>query len=157
MLVFGFGITTDVEHIRYAALDLDQTPESREYLEEFEGSRRYFRAATDLVRPEEAEQRLRANEISLAIEMPPRVRPRSQTRHRARDLGHGRRRQSVSAETIKQYGDGVNAQLHRPPRSVDVVRRPLTARSDRRSSRATVTTRPSRAYTRSCPASRRSS
>ena len=29
MLVFGFGITTDVEHIRYAALDLDQSPESR--------------------------------------------------------------------------------------------------------------------------------
>ena len=25
MLVFGFGITTDVEHIRYAAFDLDQT------------------------------------------------------------------------------------------------------------------------------------
>ncbi len=29
MLVFGFGITTDVEHIRYASLDLDQSPESR--------------------------------------------------------------------------------------------------------------------------------
>ena len=32
MLIFGFGITTDVENLRYAALDLDQTPESRRYL-----------------------------------------------------------------------------------------------------------------------------
>ena len=38
MLVFGFGITTDVEHIRYAAFDLDQSPESRAYLEQFAGS-----------------------------------------------------------------------------------------------------------------------
>ena len=37
MLVFGFGITTDVEHIRYAALDLDRSPESRVYLEQFAG------------------------------------------------------------------------------------------------------------------------
>ncbi len=33
MLVFGFGITTDIENIRYAAFDLDQSPESRAYLE----------------------------------------------------------------------------------------------------------------------------
>ena len=38
MLAFGFGITTDVENIRLAALDLDQTPESRAYLAEFESS-----------------------------------------------------------------------------------------------------------------------
>ena len=42
MLVFGFGITTDVENIRYAALDQDQSPESRGYLEQFAGSPRYF-------------------------------------------------------------------------------------------------------------------
>src|SRR6202021_190726 len=39
MLAFGFGITTDVEHIRFAYLDLDQSPESRAYLSAFEGSR----------------------------------------------------------------------------------------------------------------------
>ena len=42
MLAFGFGITTDVENIRFAGLDLDQSPESRAYLAEFEGSA-YFR------------------------------------------------------------------------------------------------------------------
>ena len=32
MLVFGFGITIDVEHVRYASFDLDRSPESRDYL-----------------------------------------------------------------------------------------------------------------------------
>src|SRR4030095_13808153 len=44
MLVFGFGITTDVEHIRYSAFDRDQSPESRAYLEQFKGAPTYFRA-----------------------------------------------------------------------------------------------------------------
>ena len=43
MLVFGFGITTDVEQIRYASLDLDHSPESQAYLEQFAGSQPYFR------------------------------------------------------------------------------------------------------------------
>jgi ribosome-dependent ATPase len=33
MLVFGYGITFDVENLAYAALDRDRTPESRAYLE----------------------------------------------------------------------------------------------------------------------------
>ncbi|HEX3657471.1 MAG TPA: ribosome-associated ATPase/putative transporter RbbA [Pirellulales bacterium] len=72
MLVFGFGITTDVEHIRYAALDLDQTPGSREYLETFAGSPRYFSRQSPLADPEDMNRRLKANDISLAIETPPR-------------------------------------------------------------------------------------
>ena len=43
MLAFGFGITTDVENIRFASLDLDQSPESRSYLSAFEGSRYFIR------------------------------------------------------------------------------------------------------------------
>ena len=42
MLVFGYGITTDVEHIRYATFDHDQSYESRAYLELFRGTPRYF-------------------------------------------------------------------------------------------------------------------
>ena len=42
MLVFGFGITTDVEHIRYASLDLDQSPESRPISSSSPARARYF-------------------------------------------------------------------------------------------------------------------
>src|SRR3546814_7324050 len=39
MLVFGFGITFDIERLSYAAFDRDRTPESRHYLASFAGSR----------------------------------------------------------------------------------------------------------------------
>ncbi len=38
MLVFGFGVSTDVNNLTFAVLDRDQTPESRAYLEELRGS-----------------------------------------------------------------------------------------------------------------------
>ena len=38
MLVFGFGISTDVNNLSFAVLDRDQSHESRAYLEEMRGS-----------------------------------------------------------------------------------------------------------------------
>ena len=70
MLVFAYGITTDVEDVRFAALDLDQTPESRTYLREFAGSR-YFSEQDPLSYQDEAEQRMQANDVSLSVEIPP--------------------------------------------------------------------------------------
>ena len=61
MLVFGFGITIDVEDLRFAALDRDQTPESRDYLEQFAGSP-LLRRARPLPLADEALERLQAGE-----------------------------------------------------------------------------------------------
>src|SRR6185312_16190408 len=58
MLVFGFGITTDVEHIRYASLDYDQSPESRRYLEQLRSAPRYFRMMPPIYSDDEALARL---------------------------------------------------------------------------------------------------
>jgi ribosome-dependent ATPase len=109
MLLFGFGITMDVEELRYAALDLDQTPESRAYLQNFAGSPRYFVEQPPLRAPEELLERLKANDISFAIEIPP---------HFGRDLKRGSS-PDVSAwidgampfrgETILGYVEGVHA------------------------------------------------
>ena len=41
MITCGYGISFDVEHLSYAVLDRDQSPESRTYLEQFASSR-YF-------------------------------------------------------------------------------------------------------------------
>ena len=130
MLAFGFGITTDVENIRFASLDLDQTPESRAYLAEFEGSRYFVRRPT-LYSQKEAEQRLRANDISLAIEVPNEFGRDLKRNMRPRDLRRGRRRQSVPGRVDQAVRRRRECQLHRPPRRVDVVRRPRAARSDR--------------------------
>jgi ribosome-dependent ATPase len=70
MLAFGFGITTDVENIRFAYLDLDQSPESRAYLSAFEGSR-YFILHPPAQTPDELQRRLKSHEIEVALEVQP--------------------------------------------------------------------------------------
>jgi len=70
MLILATGITVDVENLRYAALDRDQTPESRSYLETFSGSR-YFSARPPLRDEAEMDRRLATGDIVLAIEIPP--------------------------------------------------------------------------------------
>ena len=70
MLAFGFGITMDVENIRFAYLDLDQSPESRAYLSAFEGSR-YFILHPPAQTPDELQRRLKSHEIEVALEVQP--------------------------------------------------------------------------------------
>ncbi len=70
MIVFGYGVTFDVENLPYAVLDRDRTSESRRYLENFSGSR-YFEEKPPLNSHEELEQRLRSGELRLAMEIPP--------------------------------------------------------------------------------------
>ncbi len=70
MFFIGYGINLDVEHLRYAVLDRDQTTTSQEYLLNIAGSR-YFTELTPLYSYAELEQRMRSGEVSLAIEIPP--------------------------------------------------------------------------------------
>jgi len=70
MIVFGYGITFDVEYIAYAVLDRDQTPHSRAYLENFTGSR-YFTAHSPINNYEDMDRRMRSGELTLIIEIPP--------------------------------------------------------------------------------------
>ena len=70
MVVFGYGISFDVEKLPFAALDRDQTPESRTYLEQFRGSR-YFQERAPSVSHADLERRLRSGELKVAIEIPP--------------------------------------------------------------------------------------
>ena len=70
MLVLGFGINTDVDHLSFAVLDRDGTPESRAYLEELRGSR-YFDEKSPITDYAELEQRLESGRLNAAIEIPP--------------------------------------------------------------------------------------
>lgn len=70
MLVFGYGITFDVENLAYAALDRDRTPQSRAYLEGYAGSR-YFRERRTIGSHGDMDRRLQSGDITLAIEIPP--------------------------------------------------------------------------------------
>ncbi len=69
MLVFGYGISFDVEELSYAVLDRDRTPESRTFLENLRGSR-YFRAERPARTSQELAARLKSGELCLTIEVP---------------------------------------------------------------------------------------
>jgi ribosome-dependent ATPase len=70
MIVFGFGISTDVNNLTFSVLDRDQTPESRAYLEELRGSR-YFVEKPPLADYADLDQRLKNGQINASIEIPP--------------------------------------------------------------------------------------
>jgi ribosome-dependent ATPase len=69
MFAFGYGITFDVENLKYAAFDQDQTPESRRLLESFSGSH-YFTERPPIGSTAELEQRMRGGELAVVVEIP---------------------------------------------------------------------------------------
>lgn len=70
MFVLGNGISMDVENLRFAVLDRDQSPESRTYIQNMAGSR-YFQQQAPLHNEQELEQRMRSGELTVALEIPP--------------------------------------------------------------------------------------
>ena len=70
MLVFGFGISTDVNNLTFAVIDRDQSHESRAYLEELRGSS-YFLEKPQLTDYADLEKRMQSGAIDAAIEIPP--------------------------------------------------------------------------------------
>jgi ribosome-dependent ATPase len=69
IMAFGYGITFDVENLKYAAFDQDRSPESRRLLENFSGSR-YFFERPPVTSPSELEQRMKSGELTVVVEIP---------------------------------------------------------------------------------------
>lgn len=66
MLIFGFGLSMDIERLPYAVLDLDHSPESREYLEQFRASR-YFDEAAVVADDAELEALFRSGKVRVGL------------------------------------------------------------------------------------------
>ena len=94
LLVIAYGISHDVEDLRFTALDLDQTAQSREYIRNLSGSR-YFVETPEARSLGDLENRLIVNDISLGIEIPPGF---------GRDVKRGTRTQ------VSAWIDGANTQ-----------------------------------------------
>jgi ribosome-dependent ATPase len=69
MLVMGYGISMDVNDLRFAVLDRDQTTTSRSYIQSLSGSR-YFIEQPPIADYAEMDRRMRSGELNLAIEIP---------------------------------------------------------------------------------------
>jgi ribosome-dependent ATPase len=112
MIIIGYGISLDVEHLKFAALDSDQTTISRDYLINIAGSSRYFIEQRPVANYEELDRRMRSGELSMVVEIPP---------HFGRDVEHwseGKPPVKIGlwvdgampqrAETIRGYAQGMH-------------------------------------------------
>ncbi len=80
MVVFGFGVSADVNNLSFAVLDRDQSTASRAYLGEMRGST-YFLEKPAIESYADRDLRLQSGSVSAAIEIPPGF---------GRDIKHGR-------------------------------------------------------------------
>ena len=111
-IAMAYGISFDIEDVTYAALDGDQSAESRTFLEAFSSSR-YFVPRPPITSPSEIDRRLEAGDIRVALMIPPDF---------GRDLLTGRRPEvgvvldgsnTFRAETARGYVQGlVTAYMH---------------------------------------------
>lgn len=70
MFIMGYGISMDVEDLRFAVLDRDQTVSSQGWSQNIAGSR-YFIEQPPLQSYSELDRRMRNGELAVAIEIPP--------------------------------------------------------------------------------------
>jgi len=127
MLVFGFGISTDVNNLSFAVLDYDQSHESRAYLEELRGSA-YFTEQAPLTSYADLLKRLQDGGLRAAIEIPPGF---------GRDIARGRPTAVAAwidgampfrAQTIRGYLEGMHQRyLSDPAVKTTLPARPLPA------------------------------
>lgn len=105
MFIMGYGISMDVENLRFSVLDRDQTGLSQAYTLNLAGSR-YFIEQPPIKDYDDLETSLRSGKVAVAIEIPPNF---------ARDVARGHRGHSVKigvwidgampnrAETVRGY------------------------------------------------------
>ncbi|QSQ25258.1 ribosome-associated ATPase/putative transporter RbbA [Pyxidicoccus parkwayensis] len=115
MLVFGFGITTDVEDIRFAALDLDQSSESRAYLDQFTAARPYFAWTPPAQSADEALRRLQSDDVSVVLEIPPNFGRDFRRRSGPEVLAQVDGAMTFRGDTVEQYVQGVHNGMLRDP------------------------------------------
>ena len=109
MFVIGYGINMDVENLRFAVLDRDQTTLSQSYTRDLAGSR-YFIEQPPITDYADLDRRMRSGELSLAMEIPAGF---------GRDVLRGQQVQigawvdgamPMRAETVRGYVQGVHQQ-----------------------------------------------
>ncbi len=107
MLVIGFGITMDVENLRFAVIDRDDSGLSRDYINNISGSR-YFEELPPIRDYDDLDLRMRSGDISLAVEIPPQF---------GKDIEHNVRTEVAiwvdgampqRAETVRGYVQGMH-------------------------------------------------
>ena len=72
MIVIAYGVSLDVENVRFAAFDQDPTKESRDVIDAFSSNPRWFVETPPITSADELDYRFRSNDVTVAVEIPPR-------------------------------------------------------------------------------------
>ena len=107
MLIFGLGISTDVDNLSFAVLDRDQTPASRAYIQELTGSR-YFTERRPIRDYADLDHRLQSGDIKAGIEIPPNFGRDIKRGHPVSIGGWIDGAMPFRAETIRGYIEGTH-------------------------------------------------
>ncbi len=107
LFIMGYGISMDVQDLRFAVLDRDQTGLSCNYALSLAGSR-YFVERPAIADYAELDLRMRSGELSLAIEIPPGFGRDVQRGNRVELGGWIDGAMPQRAETVRGYVQGIH-------------------------------------------------
>jgi ribosome-dependent ATPase len=110
LVLFCYGVSLDVEEQRFAALDMDRSPESRAYLSAFEGSR-WFAAVAPPADAAQAEALLRGGQVALTLEIPPGFGRRLRLGLPVEAMATVDGAMPYRGETVEGYAEGAHADV----------------------------------------------
>lgn len=102
MVVFGYGISLDVNHLTYAVLDFDQTKTSQAYADSYRGSE-YFDEKRPVVSYEDLDRRLRDGSLRFVLEIPSGFEADLNRGRQPMVLAHIDAAQPFRGETARSY------------------------------------------------------
>jgi ribosome-dependent ATPase len=134
MIVFGYGISLDIDRLAYSVLDFNGTQASRTYADSFRGSE-YYDEKAPITDYGELDRRLRNGELRFALEIPPGFQ-RDLTREHRPTVGayfdaavpfRAETARSYVENTQKQYEDTLRRAkgLPAPPKPASIESRAL--------------------------------
>ncbi len=105
MIVFGYGISLDVDHLTFSVLDYDGTQASRTYADSYRGSY-YYTERRPIADYGELDRRLRNGELRFALEIPPGFEKDLTRGSRPTVLAYFDAAIPFRAETARSYVEG---------------------------------------------------
>lgn len=107
MFIMGYGITMDVEDLKFSVLDYDKSPQSQEYIQNISGSR-YFLQQTPLSSEAELDRRIKQGKIAVAFVIPPNFGKNLKKGYNTEIAVWIDGAMPFRAETIKGYVSGIH-------------------------------------------------
>ncbi len=118
MIVFGYGISLDIEHVAFGVLDFDGTNASSQYADAFRGSM-YYDEKKPIADYDELNRRLRNGELRFALEIPSGFEKNLIQGRQPTVQAHVDAAVPFRAETVRDYVENTTSQYESRVRSDD--------------------------------------